>query len=433
MSHDVEKVALDRAGERPDTFGNDGMNDNLQQQANNQAPAEGSTPNLDEITDQGAYGPEPSESYLRVLRMLDEIVRECIFVSRSYSGILSPTGRHFYASVLFTLMITKGVSLLVLAPHTPWAEKKIEHWDYSSMTGIARTIIELRVAFYYLCVDKCPEDEWQFRWNLLNLHDCMSRIRMFEALEDAGQVEALHANAEEYRSRLLQNPFFATIDRKRHKSLLHGQTAYLFPMEVIAEKAGIDLKLFRWLHVLFSSHVHALPMSFYRVGFAGDDRGRGLPSPSEERYSSLCLSMTASLLVATRDDVHELFAAHKPPAPPPPPEPDVDELTANPPALAIGEEHLHDASDTLAMRFKRTGEMDYKTTFIYRPTGAEILERDDSEQDGVALRYFDPYFWSVKLNGGPTTGEALERALAGPHAFRIDYSARELLFKTAEA
>lgn len=30
------------------------------------------------------------------------------------------------------------------------------------------------------------------------------------------------------------------------------------------------------------------------------------------------------------------------------------------------------------------------------------------------------------------TGEALEKALAGAHAFRIDYSARELLFKTAE-
>jgi len=76
--------------------------------------------------------------------------------------------------------------------------------------------------------------------------------------------------------------------------------------------------------------------------------------------------------------------------------------------------------------------MAYKTIFIYRPTGDEILERDDSEQDGAQLKYFDPYFWSVKLNGGPATGEALERALTGPHAFRIDYSARELQFKTAE-
>lgn len=406
------------------------MKNDSRQQSDDQTPEERSTPNLDEIVDRGALGPEPSEAYLERLRMLDEIVRECMFVSRSYAGIPSPTSRHFYASVLFTLMITKSVSLLTLAPHTPWADKKIEHWDYSSMTGIARTIIELRVAFYYLCMDQCSEDEWQFRWNLFNLHDCMSRIRMFEALEDPGQVEALREAAEELRSRLLANPFLVTIDKKHHKRLLHGQTAYLLPMEVIAERAGIDLKTFRWLYVLFSSHVHALPMSFYRIGQSGDDRGRGLPSPSEENYSALCLSMAATLLVATRDNVHDLFDAYR--SPPLPPEPDVSELTANPPVLAINEEHLHDASDTLAMRFKRTGETAYRTTFIYRPTGDEILERDDSEQGGVELKYFDPYFWSVKLNGGPATSEALERALAGSHAFRIDYPARELLFKTAE-
>lgn len=408
---------------------NERMKDGSHQQEVDQAAEDRDTPTLEEVVDVGALGPEPSESYLERLRMLDEIVRECIFVSRSYAGIPSPTSRHFYGSVLFTLMITKCVSLLTLAPHTPWADKKIEHWDYSSMTGIARTIIELRIAFYYLCVDQCSEDEWQFRWNLFSLHDCTSRIRMFEVLEDEGQVKALREAAEELRSRLVANPFFVTIDNKLHKRLLHGQTAYLLPMEVIAERAGIDLRTFRWLYALFSSHVHALPMSFYRVGKDGDDRGRGLPSPSEENYSALCLSMTATLLVATRDNVHGLFGPHKRMSAPP--EPDVSELPDNPPALAIGEEHLHDALDTLTMRFKRTGETAYTTTFIYRPTGDVILERGDSEEGGGELRYFDPYFWSVRLNGGPTTGQALEQALAAPHAFRIDYSARELLFKTA--
>lgn len=170
-------------------------------------------------------------------------------------------------------------------------------------------------------------------------------------------------------------------------------------------------------------------MSFYRIGQKEDDRGRGLPSPSEENYSALCLSMTATLLIATRDAVHGLFEPYKTTSLSP--EPDLSELADNPPVLAIGEEHLHDASDTLVMRFKRTGETVYTTTFIHRPTGDEILERADSEEGGTELKYFDPYFWSVKLNGGPTTGEALEQALAAPHAFRIDYSARELLFKTA--
>ncbi len=360
--------------------------------------------------------------------MLDAIVRECIFISRSYAGIPSPTSRHFYASVLFTSMITKCLSLLILAPHTPWAKKKIEHWDYSSMTGIARTIIEVRIAFYYLCSEQCSEEEWKFRWNLFNLHDCTSRIRMFDSFENEGQIEALLKSAEELKSRLVISPFFTTIDKKHQKRLIHGQTAYLFPLEVIAERAGIDLKNFRCLYVLFSSHVHALPMSFYRIGQGKDDRGRGLPSPSEEHYSTLCLSLAAKLLIETRDDVHALFKPYKTISPPP--EPDISELTDNPPALAIGEDHLHEASDTLTMRFERASESVYTTSFIYRPTGQEILTRDDSKEDGVNLRYFDPYFWNVQLNGKPTTRNALEQALALPHAFRINYSAREIFFKT---
>ena len=201
-------------------------------------------PTITEIADLGGLEPEPSENYLESLNMLDNVVRECMHVSRGYAGIRSPHGRHFYASVLFTVMIGRGLSLLMLAPHSPWTSKQIEHWDYSSMTGIARTMIELRVAFYYLCTEECTEDEWNFRWNLFNLHDCTSRIRMFDALGQTDQVEAFKEQAEELRERLTTNPFFETIEQRQRKKLLHGQTAYLFPRETIAERAGIEKVLY---------------------------------------------------------------------------------------------------------------------------------------------------------------------------------------------
>ena len=89
------------------------------------------------------------------------------------------------------------------------------------------------------------------------------------------------------------------------KKLLNGQTAYLFPIEYMAQRAGMDKKTYRLLHVLFSSHVHGLPMSYFRMG--EQERGRGVPSPVEEGYTSICLSCAASLLAGTRDDIHDLF------------------------------------------------------------------------------------------------------------------------------
>lgn len=379
---------------------------------------------LTAITDHGALGPDPSEGYLASLHMLDNVVRECIFVSREHGGIASPTGRHFYASVLFTLMVTKCVSLLTLAPHTPWASKQIEHWDYGSMTGIARTMIELRIAYYYLCVEECPEDEWQVRWNLFNLHDCNSRVRMFDAIGDVEEVAGFEAQAEELRERLTSNMFFQALDPRRHKKLLHGQTAYLFPLEVIAERAGIDLRTFRWLYVLFSSHVHALPMSSYRIGGEHVERGRGLPSPPEENYSALCLSLSATLLVRSRDEFQGMFAEHKPPVSSATPE------APEPPALAVGEEHRFEVSEDLELLWKRSAENVLATTYIHRATGEPVLERLDHENGEVELMGADPFFWTFTVNGGPATEALLERVSARPHAHRVDHEQRAILVKT---
>lgn len=257
-----------------------------------------------EILEAGNAPSEPSKKYLQRVELLDNVVRDCITVSQQYAGIASPTGRHFYASVLFTSLIGRGLSLLILAPQSPWAQKLIEHWDYASSAIIVRTMIEIRGAFHYLCVDRCSEVEWDCRWNLLNLHDCVTRKRLLEARGDnPDEIKQLQEQADELRGRLRNNLHFATVSHKQ--KLLNGQTAYLYSLEEILQKAGIEKSVYRWQNILFSSHVHGLPLSYYRMG--SQERGKGLPSPIEEDYTSLCLSLAANLLVRTRDDAHKLF------------------------------------------------------------------------------------------------------------------------------
>jgi hypothetical protein len=109
---------------------------------------------------------KPSNHYVERLDALDNALYSCIELSQRLAGIRSPTGRHFFASVLFTSLCTRGVSLAIVAPHSRWARRRIEHWDYSSIAGMARSILEVRIAFFYLCVDECEKDEWDCRWNL---------------------------------------------------------------------------------------------------------------------------------------------------------------------------------------------------------------------------------------------------------------------------
>jgi hypothetical protein len=259
----------------------------------------------EEIAARGAIPPPLLPDYEESLHVLDSVVRDCLDTSHKHGGILAPSQKHFYASVLFTALVTRGVSLVILAPHSKWSEKLVEHWDYASAAGIARTIVELRAAFHYLCIDSCPDDEWDCRWNLLNLHDCTSRIRLFTESpnNEPEQIAGLTAQAEELKSRLRSNAHFKTLPKQ--KQLLHGQTAYLYSLEDILEKAGTDKQTYRFLNVLFSSAVHGLPMSYYRIG--EQDRGRGIPSPIESGYTTICHALAAELLAASRDEIRELF------------------------------------------------------------------------------------------------------------------------------
>lgn len=252
----------------------------------------------------------PSENYKEQIDALNNVVHHCIEVSQRFAGIPSPTGSHFYASVLFTSLCSRSVSLAILAPYSSWSEKIVEHWDYASIAGMVRSILEIRLTFFYLCIDECSREEWECRWNIFNLHDCKSRIRLFEEMTHEKQdIEGFEEQAGELRSRIKANTYFMNMPEKQIKKFLKGGDAYLFPLEEIGQRAGVDRQTFRWLYKLLSSHVHGLPMSFYRM--ASQTRGRGVYSEVEEGYTSLCLSFAISLLVTARDEMEKLFAEAK--------------------------------------------------------------------------------------------------------------------------
>lgn len=390
----------------------------------------------DEIVDFSSLGGKPSDGYMRVVDMLDNVVRECMYVSRSYSGIASPSAKHYYSSVLFTALVTKGVTLAQIMPFTPWVDKKIEHWDYASAAGITRTMLELRIAFYYLCAEECDEKEWECRWNIFNLHDCTSRIRMFTAIENNEEVESLSQAADEIRERIRVNPFFGTLPEKKKKTALHGQSAYLFPLEDIAEKAGIEKAQFRWLYVLLSSHVHALPMSFFRIG---EERGRGLPTPVEEGYTSICLSLASTFLVKTRDEVHSLFRDYKARA---------DEIierenreaieaietleaktkAATSDGMKVGETKLLLSTEAMTIEATLAQEDTVEVRYRDAKTGAIVLQSTESEA-GTYLDLYDLYYWTFMLNGERVTNDQMSFMDGNDFAFKADPHTRTLHFK----
>lgn len=387
---------------------------------------------FDDLLERANFGKDPSDAYVESVEALDNVVRECMHVSHGYGGIASPTPQHFYASVLFTVLVTKGVSLLSLAPHSSWAAKQIEHWDYATAAVIARTMLEARLAFHYLCADPCSADEWECRWNLFNLHDCTARKRLFATLEQLEQVAGFETQANELRERLNANPFFKSLPDGQQRKLLNGQTAYLFSLEDIAERAGIQKTTFRYLYILLSSHVHSLPMSFYRMG-DGHERGRGVPSPVEEGYTSMCLSLACSLLVHTRDELHRLFDGLAKDEQPQPTSRELEEklalAEAQPEALTVGESVEMFRSEEVKIVVKRLEGDNIEISYYHVPSDALVLSRYSGE-NGSGLTDIDPFFWTVEVDGAPATDLIIEQTGKSPYAFKVDHLKRKLSLKT---
>lgn len=176
-------------------------------------------------------------------------------------------------------------------------------------------------------------------------------------------------------------------------------------------------------------------MSFYRIGQGEAERGRGLPSPVEERYTSLCLSLASTFLVSARDELHELFAEFKLQAEEKIREESALVIASDEPVagegLAIGQTVVLPETKDVAIEVTRTSEDSIESVYRYKATGDVILRRTDSEEAGTTLTQFDAVFWNVLVNNRPATESQLHDLETKPWAFKADYLTRTLSLKIA--
>ena len=86
--------------------------------------------------------------------------------------------RRYAASVLYLRICTFSVSILSLCPGSK-ANPDGLHWDFGAIAALTRSVFECALTFHYLAVDPVGDDEWHARLRVMQLHDCMSRLRMF--------------------------------------------------------------------------------------------------------------------------------------------------------------------------------------------------------------------------------------------------------------
>ena len=245
------------------------------------------------------------ENYHESYKKYESALLECTKLSQECAGIPSPTSSHFYSSLLFTKLCNCAHSIGHLAPK-PDQIGKDAHWDYSSVASLTRDLIECYLTFYYLCIDKCSSEEWNARWQLMNLHNHLSRVKMFNALDmDYEEKEEAKSVKNEVIENLKSNKWFRKLSDKQQAHFLKGKNAFFKSQDEILTASGGDVSDFRFKYIFASNHTHTFPMGFYRM--ADGNRGRGVESQVEIQYTGLCLEWVSEYLLKAKEQFDDKF------------------------------------------------------------------------------------------------------------------------------
>jgi len=230
-------------------------------------------------------------------------LQDALWTSRQAMG-LDAGERRYWSSVLLVRLCCIGQSMLTLCPDSsnPTATTQ---WDFASVGSIARNLFECGMFFRYFSTP-VDDSEWLTRLNLMQLHDCTERIRMFRVMGDSEEVKAFEVQAQDLRNRLSNHLFFQDLDPRFQKQLLQGNRASLFSLSELVATFVKDEGI--WIvYQLLSSHTHSLPLSFYRTW---EQKRNGVENEVDKGYITMAMGLASDILdeavKAFRDDLATL-------------------------------------------------------------------------------------------------------------------------------
>jgi len=248
---------------------------------------------------------DADEYYLSALASFTASLERAIVSSQAATGL--DAGEHrFWGSVLFTRLCATSVSILWLCPRSK-VNPRGRHWDFGSIASLARNLYECALHFFYLAVEPVSDPEWFVRLKVIQLHDCMERLRLFRAFDpNDEQLAGFEAQADELKGLLQNNTYFSQLSEASKKTFLKGERSSILSQDEILQRMGkLDPRM-RGYYRFFSSHAHSFPLSFYRM--AEDDRGQGVENDVDKGYIAGTLEFCTDLLETSTDGFQKTFA-----------------------------------------------------------------------------------------------------------------------------
>ena len=202
------------------------------------------------------------DDYRAAVREFDAVLEHAKAVSASLVGKDAPSTNVSYAEQILVKALSHCLVIRQLVPD-PMRMRPQELWDVSSISAIARCVIDAHDAFFYVAAMKCTADEAGFRVLLWEAHDKTRRTKMLKAIGSSNPRNSqLFREADEYIAKLIDHAFFGAIRKDLQKKIRESEPpAYHLSQREMCAAAEIDHDYYTAITMQLSQHIHTYPFS----------------------------------------------------------------------------------------------------------------------------------------------------------------------------
>lgn len=208
--------------------------------------------------------------YRAKLREFDAVLEHGRAASAALAGLDLDAPHLSYGGQIFVKLLGHCASLRQLAPD-PGQQQPRELWDLSSMSAVARCVIDAHDAFEYIAAQPVTASERGFRIRLWELHDATRRLKMLAAIGSADPAAAgIRADAARLQLALETHEYLASLApvpqaELRLRLRRSDPPDFHLGRRQRCEMSGVDPDWHHALTLQLSQHAQTLPFSVHQL------------------------------------------------------------------------------------------------------------------------------------------------------------------------
>lgn len=216
---------------------------------------------LEEINTWGGYRSR--------LREFDAVLEHGRAACAALAGLNLTEAHTSYGAQIFVKLLAHATTLRRLAPD-PGQQPPRELWDLSSMSAVARCVVEAHDAFEYIAGHPVTTSERGFRIRLWELHDATRRLKMLAGIGSSDPaIAGIRADAARLQLALQAHEYIASLppmpQAELHLRLRRNDPPdFHLNRRQRCEMSGVDGDWHQAITTQLSQYVHTLPFSVHQ-------------------------------------------------------------------------------------------------------------------------------------------------------------------------